>query len=73
MLSLLLLIAFVVILFKLTGILFRIIGRVLGGILGVVGWLFLGGLAVTVFGFALFVLPIVLIVGVIALIMAAVS
>ncbi len=60
-----------VILFKITLFMFRIVGKILGGILGVIGWLILGGLAITVFGLALFALPIILIVGIVALIAAA--
>lgn len=73
MLSFLALIFFIVILFRLTVFFFQIVGKILGGIFSVIGWLVLGGLAVTIFGLAFFVLPIVLIIGVIALIVAAVS
>lgn len=71
MLSLLIVVFMMVILFKITLFMFRIVGKILGGILGVIGWLILGGLAITVFGLALFALPIILIVGIVALIAAA--
>lgn len=73
MLSLLILILFVVGLFKLTGFIFRIVGRILGGILGIIGWLILGGIAVGLLGMAVSVLPIILLIGVAALIAAAAS
>ena len=71
MLSFLIVVLVMVVLFKVTGFMFRIAGKLLGGILGIIGWLILGGLAISVFGLALFVLPIILIVGIVALIVAA--
>ncbi len=71
MLGLLIVILMLVILFKITFFIFRIVGKILGCILGVIGWLILGCLAITVFGLALFILPIILVVGVVALIAAA--
>jgi hypothetical protein len=73
MLSLILIILFAVVLFKITIFLFRILGKVLGWILGIFGWLFLAGLAVTVFGLAAIAAPILLIAGGAALISAAAS
>ena len=73
MLSLRLIILFAVVLFKITIFLFRILGKVLGWILGIFGWLFLAGLAVTVFGLAAIAAPILLIAGGAALISAAAS
>lgn len=73
MLSLLILILFAVGLFKLTGFIFHIVGRILGGILGIIGWLILGGIAVGLLGMAVSVLPIILLIGVVALIAAAAS
>lgn len=54
-------------LFKLTGLLLRIVGAVLGAVLSIFGWLILAGLAVTVFGLATFVLPVIIIAGIAAL------
>lgn len=71
MLSFLIVILVMVVLFKVTGFMFHIAGKLFGGILGIIGWLILGGLAISVFGLALFVLPIILIVGIVALIVAA--
>ena len=67
MLSLIIVILMMVILFKLTGFAFHIAGKILGGILGIIGWLILAGLAV------MFFIPVILIGGVIALIAAAAS
>ena len=71
MLSLLIVILVMVVLFKVTGFMFNIAGKLLGGIFGIIGWLILGGLAISVFGLALFVFPIILIVGIVALAVAA--
>ncbi len=71
MLGLLLVILFMVILFKITGFVFHIVGRLIGGILGIFGWLFLAALAVTVFGLAIVFIPVILLIGAVALIAAA--
>jgi hypothetical protein len=71
MLSLLMIILFAVILFKLTVFAFKVVGTVLGWILGIFGWLFLAGIAVLVFGLAVAVVPAILITGVCALLSAA--
>ncbi len=73
MLSILALIFIMIGLFKLTGLFFRAVGTLLGWIFGGIGWLFLTGLAVTVFGLALIAVPVVLVIGLVALIAAAVS
>ena len=70
MLSLLIMILIMAGLFKFTGFLFHIVGKVLGGILGIIGWLILGVIAVSILGLALYIVPIVLIVGVVALVAA---
>lgn len=72
MLTLFIVILFIVGLFKFTGFIFRIAGRLLGGILGIIGWLILGGIAVSLLGLAIYALPVILIIGIIALIVAAV-
>ncbi len=72
LISLLIVIVLMVALFKVTVFIFRAAGKLLGGILGIIGWLILGGIAVTIFGFALIVLPIILIVGIVALFVTAV-
>lgn len=73
MLTLIIVILFIVGLFKLTGFVFHIAGKLLGGILGIIGWLILGGIAVTLLGLAVYALPIILIIGIVALIVAAAS
>ncbi len=73
MVSLLIVVFLMAILFKITFFMFHIVGKILGGILGVIGWLLLGSLAVTVFGLTLITLPIILIVGFVTLIAAAVA
>jgi hypothetical protein len=73
MLSLFIIILIAAVLFKFTGFLFSAIGHILGGILGFLFWIFLAWLAIFVFGMAIFSLPIILIVGVIAVIVAIAS
>jgi hypothetical protein len=71
LLSWLIVILIVVALFKITGFVFHIVGKMLGFIFGIAAWLILAGLAVTVFGLAMFCVPVILIVGCLALIAAA--
>ena len=66
MISILITILFIVILFKLTGCMFHIAGKLLGWLLGGIGWLILAVLAISVIGLAVYVLPIILIIGLIA-------
>ncbi|MCH3986491.1 MAG: hypothetical protein LKG56_01685 [Lachnospiraceae bacterium] len=73
MLSILILVCFVIGFFKLTGFFLRIAGRIFGGLLGIFGWLILAVLAVTLFGMAAYVLPLILIAGIIALIVGLAS
>ena len=73
MMSLLIVILFAAILFKVTGLVFRVIGTLLGWVFGIFGWLLLAALAVTVFVFALIAVPVILVVGCVALIIAAAS
>ncbi len=71
MLSLIFVILIIVGLFKLTGLMFRIVGHLIGAILSIFGWLILAGLAVTLFGLAMYALPVILGIGVVSLIAAA--
>ena len=71
MISLFLMILFVILCFKITGLIFKVIGSLFGWIFGIIGWLVLAGLAVTVFSLAVIAVPIILIVGIAALIAAA--
>lgn len=72
MLNLILTILFIVFLFKITGLVFHVIGTVLGWIFGILGWLFLAGLAVSLFSLSLIAVPVILVVGVAALIFATI-
>ena len=72
MLGFILVILFVIILFKVTGLVFHVIGTLLGWIFGILGWLLLAVLGVTVFGLALAAVPVILVIGVISLITAAI-
>ncbi|WP_044959847.1 hypothetical protein [Shuttleworthella sp. MSX8B] len=73
MAGLLLVVLLMVVLFKATGFAFRIAGKILGGIISIAGYLILAGIAVTVFGIAMVVLPVILIIGGAALISTAAS
>lgn len=63
MAGILIIIVLMIILFKLLGLVFHAAGKVLGWILGLVGYLLLGMLGVVAFGLSLAVIPIVLVVG----------
>lgn len=67
MLGFLFVILMLVVLFKLTGFVLGLFGRVLGGILGFFGYLLLAVLAVSLLGIGIFILPIILIAGVISI------
>ena len=73
MLSILVLIILIIGLFKLTVFSFKVVGTLLGWLIGGIGWLVLAGLAVTVLGLALVAIPAILVIGGIALIAAAAS
>lgn len=72
MISLTLIIIIGIVLFRLTVLMFHVAGKVIGGILSISGWLILAGLAVTLFRLAMYVIPVILIVGVIALVVGIV-
>lgn len=55
------------VLFKVVGLIFHFVGTVLGFFLGMVFYLILGVIAVSLLGFAIFVLPTILIAGVASL------
>ena len=55
------------VLFKVAGLLFHVAGAVLGFFLGMIFYLILGVIAVSLLGFAIFVLPAILIAGVASL------
>lgn len=61
------LVTFYVIL-KLAGCFFKIFGKLIGFTFGLIGYILMGVLAITVFGLATFVAPIIILVGIISLI-----
>lgn len=67
MLTLLVLIFILWLFFNITGFAFRIAGRVLGFFLSLIGYVILGILAVSALGFAVYVLPVFLLIGIGAL------
>lgn len=62
-----------VLMFKITVFTFKVVGKVMGWMLGIVGWLILAVLAVTAFGLTIIALPIILVVGLFSIIMAIAS
>lgn len=67
MLNFLLVILFCALLFRFTGFLLGLLGRVLGSVLGLIGFVVLGILAVSILGIGLFILPVLLVAGIIAI------
>lgn len=61
----------VILLFKLTGLFFRVCGKILGVIFSLIGYALIGMLMVTAFGIALRALPFLLLVGIGATAIAA--
>ena len=62
-----------ILMFKLTVFTFKVVGKVMGWMLGIVGWLILSVLAVTAFGLTIIALPIILVVGLFSIFMAIAS
>ena len=62
-----------VLMFKLTLFTFRVVGKVIGWVWGILGWLIVGILAVTVCGLTVIFLPIILVVGLFSIFMAIAS
>ena len=71
--SILFVIVMMVLMFKITVFTFKVVGKVMGWMLGIVGWLILAVLAVTAFGLTIIALPIILVVGLFSIIMAIAS
>lgn len=59
--------------FKITGLIFKICGKIIGGIFGLIGYLLIGVLAIAGFGLAIAFVPIIIIVGIIAVVVCASS
>lgn len=55
------------VLFKIAGWIFKALGRIAGFLLGSLGYLLLGIIAVTVIGLAIYALPVILIIGILGL------
>ena len=71
--SILFVILMMVLMFKISVFTFKVVGKVMGWMLGIVGWLILAVLAVTAFGLTIIALPIILVVGLFSIIMAIAS
>lgn len=71
--SILFVILMMVLMFKITVFTFKVVGKVMGWMLGIVGWLILAVLAVTAFGLTIIALPIILVVGLFSILMAIAS
>lgn len=71
--SILFVILMMVLMFKITVFTFKVVGKVMGWMLGIVGWLILAVLAVTAFGLTIIALPIILVIGLFSIIMAIAS
>ncbi len=59
-----------VLLFKLTGVLLKLCGKILGGMFSLLGYILLAAVAVTGFGLAIVFVPVIIVVGVFSLIAA---
>lgn len=55
--------------FKLTGFFFRIVGKIFGAVLGLIGYTILGFLAIGAFGLAVLALPVILAAGAITIVL----
>ena len=71
--SILFVIVMMVLMFKITVFTFKVVGKVMGWMLGIVGWLILAVLAVTAFGLTIIALPSILVVGLFSIFMAIAS
>lgn len=71
MLTLLIIVLIVVGMFKMTDVLFRVTGKIFGGIISMFGWLVMAQMVIALLGAAASVLPLFLFLGVLALIIAA--
>lgn len=57
--------------FKLTGLIFKICGKLIGGLFGLVGYILVGVLAIAGFGIAMAFVPVIITVAIIAIIVSA--
>lgn len=68
MFSLLIMILLMGAIFKVSFCFLGIFGRLIGGLLGIVGYILLGILAITVFGIGFIALPVILVIGVLSIV-----
>lgn len=57
--------------FKLTGLVFKLLGKMLGVTFGLIGYLIIGVVGVTIFGFAIAFIPIILVIAIISIVVGA--
>jgi len=57
--------------FKITGLIFRICGKVIGGIFGLIGYFLIGFLAVAGFGIAFICIPMIFVIGIVSIVACA--
>lgn len=57
--------------FKLTGLIFKICGKIIGGIFGLIGYILIGVLAIAGFGLAVAFIPVLIVVGIVAIMACA--
>ena len=69
--GIIIIIAAMVILFKITAFILKIIGKAIGLVFGLVGYILLGVLAVFAFGMAMIFLPIIVVCGLVGIIALA--
>ena len=70
MIEILILILFLVVFFKMVGLFLKIFGKILGIMFSLLGYIILGVVAVYVIGFAFFVLPVIIVLGIISILVA---
>ncbi len=56
-----------VLFFKITGFILRVLGAIVGAVLSLLGYLFIGVIGVVLFGLAIFIIPVCLAVGLVAI------
>jgi hypothetical protein len=64
MMEIMILVLMMFVLFKVTGFLFKIVGKMLGIVFGITGYVLLGVLSVAAFGMALAFLPLIVLIGI---------
>ena len=57
-----------VLFFKITGFILKVLGAIVGAVLSLLGYLLIGVIGVVLFGLAIFIIPFCLVVGLIAIV-----